>query len=48
MYIDSTGASNASIDTLADLGITTTSHTITLCIYVAFALEQELQKFRLQ
>jgi len=29
MYLDSTGASNTSIDTLADLGVTTTSRTIT-------------------
>jgi len=28
MYLDSTGVSNASIDTLADLGVTTTSRTI--------------------
>src|ERR1043165_3523368 len=28
MYLDSTGVSNASIDTLADLGVTTTSCTI--------------------
>jgi hypothetical protein len=31
MYLDSTGASNTSIDTLADLGVTTTSRTITRC-----------------
>ena len=31
MYLDSTGASNSSIDTLADLGVTTTSRTITRC-----------------
>ena len=29
MYIDSTGASDASIDTLADLGMTITSRTVT-------------------
>ena len=29
IYLDSTGVSNASIDTLADLGVTTTSRTIT-------------------
>ena len=29
MYLDSTGASNTSIDTLANLGVTTTSRTIT-------------------
>src|SRR6185437_8158000 len=29
MYMDSTGASNTSIDTLANLGLTTTSRTIT-------------------
>ena len=28
MYLDSTGASNTSIDTLADLGVTTSSRTI--------------------
>jgi hypothetical protein len=31
MYLDSTGASNTSIDTPADLGVTTTSRTITRC-----------------
>ena len=29
VYLDSTGTSNATIDTLADLGVTTTSHTVT-------------------
>ncbi len=29
MYLDSTGTFNTSIDTLANLGVTTTSHTIT-------------------
>jgi len=29
MYLDSTGTSNTSIDTLANLGVTTTSRTIT-------------------